>query len=246
MLVACQQPGLVLTNHLAPTSTATLNCDPNPNSSELSVEAILRCESRSAHVLAPLLPVSDRYAGPRSDPTWNERYEALVRQYAKRSWLPLPDQALATMSETELWCLWQQNEQQACSSPEPGTRQVTDHGVDRRVAGRAAPAPRESSRRSVAPWRSDHTAVSSGRFSAEGRKSTNRLYVRGYVRADGSYVPARLRSSRPVLLSRYVWRNESYYGQLNKYGRPKTVRVRGYFRKDGTHVRGHYRSSPRR
>jgi outer membrane protein assembly factor BamE (lipoprotein component of BamABCDE complex) len=41
-----------------------------------------------------------------------------------------------------------------------------------------------------------------------------------------------------------VAENGSYYGEPNKVGIPKTVRVRGYYRKDGTYVPGHFRSRP--
>lgn len=44
----------------------------------------------------------------------------------------------------------------------------------------------------------------------------------------------------------FVAENGSYFGELNIYGRPKSVHVNGYYRKDGTYVRGHYRSRPRR
>lgn len=53
-------------------------------------------------------------------------------------------------------------------------------------------------------------------------------------------------SYRPTAsYARHTAENGSYYGQLNDYGRPKTVHVRGYYRSDGTYVRGHYRSRPR-
>jgi len=42
----------------------------------------------------------------------------------------------------------------------------------------------------------------------------------------------------------FIAENDSYYGQLNDNGIPKTVFVSGYYRKDGTYVRSHYRSPP--
>ena len=38
--------------------------------------------------------------------------------------------------------------------------------------------------------------------------------------------------------------NGSCYGDMNKFGVPKTVNVEGYYRSDGTYVRGHYRGKP--
>lgn len=59
-------------------------------------------------------------------------------------------------------------------------------------------------------------------------------------------VPDATNSSQVLNARPFVAENGSYYGQLNKYGIPKTVHVRSYLRKDGTYVRSHFRGLPRR
>ncbi len=92
-----------------------------------------------------------------------------------------------------------------------------------------------------------------GELSAETNRPKN-VFVNGYLRKDGTYVASHYRSlpvggvsSRgpPLRISNGPEPKTSYYGELNKYGVPKTVPVRGYFRKNGTYVQPHFRGAPR-
>ncbi|HKU52541.1 MAG TPA: hypothetical protein VJQ25_08745, partial [Nitrospira sp.] len=85
------------------------------------------------------------------------------------------------------------------------------------------------------------------------------VYVRGYLKKDGTYVSSYYRSppsriyalgeggklsaTRFESIAPSVAENGSYYGQMSDLtGLPKTVYVNGYYKSDGTYVRSHYRS----